>query len=117
MRIDDLDTPRNRPGAEAQAIADLQWLGLRWDGPVLRQSERRGLYHSLLSALRSQGCLYPCHCSRRMLADVSAPTALGRSIQEPALAWLRIGAPATGVCPAGGCGSQPGRWIGLNKAR
>ena len=73
MRIDDLDTPRNRPGAEAQAIADLQWLGLRWDGPVLRQSERRGLYHSLLSALRSQGCLYPCHCSRRMLADVSAP--------------------------------------------
>ena len=73
LRIDDLDTPRNRPGAEAQAIADLQWLGLRWDGPVIRQSERRGLYHSLLSALRSQGCLYPCHCSRRMLADVSAP--------------------------------------------
>ncbi|MEL0171380.1 MAG: glutamate--tRNA ligase family protein, partial [Synechococcus sp.] len=58
LRIDDLDTPRNRPGAEAQAIADLQWLGLLWDGPVLRQSERRGLYHSLLSALRSQGCLY-----------------------------------------------------------
>ena len=73
LRIDDLDTPRNRPGAEAQAIADLQWLGLLWDGPVIRQSERRGLYHSLLSALRSQGCLYPCHCSRRMLADVSAP--------------------------------------------
>ena len=73
LRIDDLDTPRNRPGAEAQAIADLQWLGLRCDGPVLRQSQRRGLYHSLLSALRSQGCLYPCHCSRRMLVDVSAP--------------------------------------------
>ena len=73
LRIDDLDTPRNRPGAEAQTIADLQWLGLLWDGPVIRQSERRGLYHSLLSALRSQGCLYPCHCSRRMLADVSAP--------------------------------------------
>ena len=73
LRIDDLDTPRNRPGAEAQAMADLQWLGLAWDGPLIRQSERRGLYHSLLSSLRSQGCLYPCHCSRRMLADVSAP--------------------------------------------
>ena len=73
LRFDDLDTPRNRPGAEAQALADLQWLGLAWDGPLIRQSERRGLYHSLLSALRSQGCLYPCHCSRRMLADVSAP--------------------------------------------
>ena len=48
LRIDDLDTPRNRPGAEAQTIADLQWLGLLWDGPVIRQSERRGLYHSVL---------------------------------------------------------------------
>ena len=73
LRIDDLDTPRNRPDAEDQAIADLQWLGLLWDGPVIRQSERRGLYHSVLSALRGQGSLYPCHCSRRMLADVSAP--------------------------------------------
>ena len=73
LRIDDLDTPRNRPDAEAQALADLQWLGLAWDGPLIRQSERRGLYHSLLSALKRQGGLYPCHCSRRMLADVSAP--------------------------------------------
>ena len=73
LRIDDLDTPRNRPGAEAQAVADLKWLGLNWDGPLLRQSERRGLYSSVLSALRRTGLLYPCHCSRRMLADISAP--------------------------------------------
>ena len=73
LRIDDLDTPRNRSGAEAQAVADLQWLGLTWDGPLLRQSERRGLYSSVLSALRRSGLLYPCHCSRRMLADISAP--------------------------------------------
>ena len=73
LRIDDLDTPRNRPGAEAQAVADLQWLGLDWDGQLLRQSERRGLYSSVLSALRRSGSLYPCHCSRRMLAHLSAP--------------------------------------------
>jgi glutamyl-tRNA synthetase len=73
LRIDDLDTPRIRPGAELQALEDLRWLGLDWDGPLLRQSERRGLYHSVLSALRRCGLLYPCHCSRRMLADVSAP--------------------------------------------
>jgi glutamyl-tRNA synthetase len=73
LRIDDLDTPRNRPGAEASIMADLRWLGLAWDGPVVRQSERRGLYASVLSALRGEGLLYPCRCSRRLLADVSAP--------------------------------------------
>ena len=73
LRIDDLDTPRNRPGAEASILADLAWLGLNWDGPVLRQSERRGLYATALSGLRRAGRLYPCRCSRRLLADVSAP--------------------------------------------
>jgi glutamyl-tRNA synthetase len=73
LRIDDLDTPRNRPGAEASICADLSWLGLDWDGPLIRQSERRGLYASVLSWLRRQGRLYPCRCSRRLLADISAP--------------------------------------------
>ncbi|MEN9877743.1 MAG: hypothetical protein RLZZ158_782 [Cyanobacteriota bacterium] len=73
LRIDDLDTPRNRAGAEQGALADLQWLGLAWDGPLLRQSERRGLYNTVLSALRRTGFLYPCRCSRRLLADLSAP--------------------------------------------
>ncbi|MFM7652866.1 MAG: tRNA glutamyl-Q(34) synthetase GluQRS [Vulcanococcus sp.] len=73
LRIDDLDTPRNRPGAEASILADLAWLGLHWDGPVIRQSQRRGLYATVLSSLRRAGALYPCRCSRRLLADVSAP--------------------------------------------
>lgn len=73
LRIDDLDTPRNKPEAEAAILSDLRWLGLHWDGPVIRQSERRGLYSSVLSALRRGGWLYPCRCSRRMLADLSAP--------------------------------------------
>ncbi|MFQ6537924.1 MULTISPECIES: tRNA glutamyl-Q(34) synthetase GluQRS [Aphanothece] len=73
LRIDDLDTPRNRPGAEEAILADLRWLGLDWDGPVVRQSRRRGLYATVLTALRRAGDLYPCRCSRRLLADVSAP--------------------------------------------
>lgn len=76
LRLDDLDTPRNRPGAEAAILADLSWLGLSWDGPLWRQSERRGLYGAVLSALRRAGALYPCRCSRRMLADISAPHGL-----------------------------------------
>lgn len=73
LRIDDLDTPRVVPGADAQIQDDLRWLGLTWDGPLLRQSERRGLYSTVLSAWRRAGHLYPCRCSRRLLADVSAP--------------------------------------------
>ena len=73
LRLDDLDTPRNRPGALEAFTADLHWLGLDWDGPIRRQSQRRGLYASVLSALRRSHWLYPCRCSRRLLADVSAP--------------------------------------------
>ena len=57
LRLDDLDTPRNRAGAETSILTDLAWLGLNWDGPVLRQSERRGLYATALSALRRHGLL------------------------------------------------------------
>ena len=69
LRIDDLDTPRNRSGAIEAIQQDLRWLGLAWDGPVLLQSERRGIYHSWLSWLRRSGWLFACRCSRRQLAD------------------------------------------------
>ena len=73
LRIDDLDRPRNRPGVAEGILADLDWLGLGWDGAPLLQSQRRGLYASTLSWLRRSGALYPCRCSRRLLADISAP--------------------------------------------
>jgi glutamyl-tRNA synthetase len=69
LRIDDLDTQRNRAGAIEAIQSDLRWLGMEWDGPVLLQSERRGIYHSWLSWLRRSGCLFACRCSRRQLAD------------------------------------------------
>ncbi len=73
LRLDDLDTPRVRPGASEAILHDLQVLGLAWDGPVVRQSDRRGLYAGVLQALRRSGALYPCRCSRRLLAVGSAP--------------------------------------------
>ncbi|TGG79890.1 MAG: tRNA glutamyl-Q(34) synthetase GluQRS [Aphanocapsa feldmannii 288cV] len=81
VRIDDLDTPRVRPGAEAAILADLRWLGLDWDegpdvgGPAgpYRQSERLELYGQALEQLRRAGELFPCRCSRSMLAAISAP--------------------------------------------
>ena len=69
LRIDDLDTPRNRVGASEAIQKDLLWLGLHWDGPAVVQSERRGVYHSWLSWLRRSGRLFACRCSRRELAD------------------------------------------------
>lgn len=69
LRIDDLDTPRVRPGAITSVLEDLGWLGLNWDGPVVLQSERRGLYSSVLSHLRRCGQVYACRCSRRDLAQ------------------------------------------------
>ena len=68
LRIDDLDTPRIRSGSIASVLEDLRWLGLDWDGPVLFQSHRRGIYSGVLSHLRRQGDLFPCRCSRRELA-------------------------------------------------
>ena len=73
LRIDNLDSPRNRAGATDSILENLQWLGLTWDGPPVFQGQRRGLYASVLSALRRDGFLYPCRCSRRLLADISAP--------------------------------------------
>ena len=69
LRIDDLDTPRNRPGSQTSILSDLKWLGLDWDGPAILQSHHRGRYHAWLSWLRRSGALFPCRCSRRMLQD------------------------------------------------
>src|SRR5437764_2744863 len=64
LRIEDIDSPRVKPGAAAQACADLSWLGLDWDeGPVV-QTERLSLYQRALDKLRARELVYPCTCSR-----------------------------------------------------
>ncbi|MEB3195894.1 MAG: tRNA glutamyl-Q(34) synthetase GluQRS [Candidatus Sericytochromatia bacterium] len=82
LRIEDLDTPRVRPGAEAQMLEDLSWLGLDWDegpdvgGPYApyRQSERHDHYERALTQLDETGRLYGCSCSRADLKRLaSAP--------------------------------------------
>ena len=74
MRIDDLDTPRTKPGAADEALIDLRWLGLDWEGPILRQSERSDLYEAAADALLQRGLAYPCVCTRKEIAlAASAP--------------------------------------------
>jgi glutamyl-tRNA synthetase len=67
MRMGDLDASRARPEFEAAALRDLEWLGLDWDGPVVRQSERSAGYYAALESLSKQGLLYACTCTRREL--------------------------------------------------
>ncbi|MEA2154409.1 MAG: glutamyl-tRNA synthetase [Solirubrobacteraceae bacterium] len=74
MRVDDLDAGRSRPGLAAGQLADLAALGLDWDGPVVRQSERAQLYDDAIARLAEDGLLYPCYCTRAEIRQAaSAP--------------------------------------------
>ena len=64
FRMEDLDHPRDKPGAASAAVEDLRWLGFDWDEEYV-QSERRPLYREALERLVASGCAYPCVCSRR----------------------------------------------------
>ncbi len=65
LRIEDIDTERTRdPRWLASIYEDLEWLGIRFDGEVMVQSRRMGVYAEALGKLRSLGLLYPCFCSR-----------------------------------------------------
>ena len=74
MRIDDLDATRSRPGMAEAQLADLAALGLDWDGPVVRQSERGALYDEAIAGLDAAGLLYRCYCTRAEIREAaSAP--------------------------------------------
>lgn len=64
LRIEDIDSPRVKKGADRQACLDLQWLGLDWDeGPII-QTARMGEYLAALVRLQRQELVYPCTCTR-----------------------------------------------------
>ncbi len=67
LRIDDLDRSRSQSEAIESIKDDLLWLGLSWDGPAIFQSKRVRLYKAAISALRLQGKIYPCRCTRSVL--------------------------------------------------
>ncbi len=74
LRIEDIDGTRSREEHVAGIVEDLGWLGLTWDGPVVRQSARLALYEEALARLGGMGLLYPCFCTRGdIAASTSAP--------------------------------------------
>ncbi|MEM1306840.1 MAG: tRNA glutamyl-Q(34) synthetase GluQRS [Pseudomonadota bacterium] len=74
IRIEDIDTVRCTEPMIAAALEDLAWLGLTWEQPVLRQSERFDVYRAAANVLESRGLLYACAATRR---DMDAARAAG----------------------------------------
>jgi len=92
VRIEDLDPPREVPGAADDILRTLEAFGMEWDGEVMYQSRRQTAYDAALEKLRQSGALYACACTRREIADSSV-----NGIEGPVY---------PGTCRAG---LQPGR--------
>lgn len=75
VRMEDLDRIQSSSEHEVGQLADLAAIGLDWDGPVVRQSDRFDLYEDAIAELTAAGLTYPCYCTRREIREAaSAPT-------------------------------------------
>lgn len=92
LRIEDIDQSRARDEWEDQIYDDLTWLGISWEEPVMRQSERGTVYRETLQQKWWDRLLYACTCNRRDVIDAaSAP-------QEGALTYGPDGIIYPGTC-------------------
>jgi len=71
VRMEDLDPPREMKGAADDILRTLESYGFEWDGAVMYQSRRRDAYETALEALKHDGVLYACGCTRKEIADSS----------------------------------------------
>jgi glutamyl-tRNA synthetase len=72
LRIEDLDARACRPEHEVSQRQDLARLGIDWDQPVVRQSERFDRYAEVIDRLVGEGLTYPCYCTRREVLEAAA---------------------------------------------
>lgn len=103
LRIEDVDGPRTMPSATEHILRTLEAFGFAWDGEVLIQSRRLAFYREALQQLQQTGRVYPCACSRTVLAAACKQKAVDGGLLYPgtcrnglagshaALAWrLRV---------------------------
>jgi len=69
LRMEDLDPPREMPGAADGILRDLTALGFQWDGPVVYQSRRLEAYEHALGQLQHGAHVFPCACTRSEITD------------------------------------------------
>jgi glutamyl-Q tRNA(Asp) synthetase len=71
LRIEDVDTTRRVAGADDTMLRTLDKFGFEWDGEVIRQSKRSAYYEQALEQLDAAGLVFPCTCSRKLLAQTA----------------------------------------------
>ena len=69
LRIEDLDRPREAPGSADGIVRALEQFGFEWDGPIMRQYDRREHYQAALRRLEAERLTFACTCSRAQLED------------------------------------------------
>ncbi|WP_454668104.1 tRNA glutamyl-Q(34) synthetase GluQRS [Achromobacter kerstersii] len=96
LRMEDVDTPRTVAGAADAIMAQLDALGLHWDGDILWQSQRNAAYQSAFDSLAARGLIYGCGCTRREIADsaLRGQTVPGADGERPYPGTCRHGLPA-----------------------
>lgn len=97
LRMEDLDKPREMPGAADDILSTLEAFGFSWNGPVVFQSQRHASYDQALQKLQNAALVYPCACSRKEIADSAlhgiegviypGTCRLGLAISKIARAW------------------------------
>jgi glutamyl-Q tRNA(Asp) synthetase len=68
VRIEDLDPPREMPGASDAILRSLEAHGLQWQGDIIYQSQRNAMYQQAIEQLAEQDQLFWCRCSRKQLS-------------------------------------------------
>jgi glutamyl-Q tRNA(Asp) synthetase len=96
VRMEDIDPPREIPGAADLILQTLEAYGFEWDGAVLHQNTRSEAYESALERLRQNGALYACACTRKEIIDSAL-----RGIDGPVY---------PGTCRSGLNGRQSRAW-------
>ncbi|MCB1492179.1 MAG: tRNA glutamyl-Q(34) synthetase GluQRS [Rhodobiaceae bacterium] len=77
VRIEDIDLGRARAEFEQQIFEDLAWLGLGWEEPVMRQSDRFDVYREALGRLKALDLVYPCYATRTEIRDAVVAKGVG----------------------------------------
>lgn len=91
VRVEDLDPPREVPGATRDILDTLRDFGLESDEPVLWQSRREDAYAEALAALQRRGLAYRCVCSRRQIDEAAAALGLASGIYPGTCRRLALG--------------------------
>jgi len=77
VRMEDIDTLREKKGSATAILHSLEAHGLHWDEEVVYQSQRHRYYQQALDGLVDNKQAYPCSCSRKFLLRTAKKGAFG----------------------------------------